>query len=85
MRIGKISQILFPYYSHCHRCKTTWNLVKGVSIQIDSQEGLFHLCENCWDECTVNERIKYYINNLSGPLTDEQISNIIQNIKNKGV
>lgn len=74
-RIGPISWYLGPGYSQCQRCKTTWAFVEPHAVDYalcsDNDDsfvepdgkmggsGIFFLCEQCWNECSVNERVHY--------------------------
>ena len=67
LRLGRLSQWLYPSYSYCSRCLTTWNLVdsKDVRLTDDMEDralwarGFFSLCVACWEETTVDERVEY--------------------------
>ena len=58
--VGVLSQILFPHYGSCGRCGRTWNICKGHSTQYTSSCGMFPLCESCWVELTIEDRLPYY-------------------------
>jgi len=50
-------------YSGCSHCSMTWNYVKGKSIQFSANEGMFPLCEECFDKLPPEE-IDPYIESL---------------------
>jgi hypothetical protein len=60
MRIGRISQILAPRYGYCLKCKTTWKFVKHHTTMITSEHGMFPLCQKCWQETSVEDRLPFY-------------------------
>jgi len=61
IRIGRISNLLAPGYSHCKKCHTNWRFVKGHSTYVPGTgRGLFPLCEQCWEELTPEQRLPYY-------------------------
>lgn len=58
--IGLISRTIFLSYSSCGRCGRTWNICKGHSTQYTESRGCFPLCEECWEELSIFERLPYY-------------------------
>lgn len=60
IRIGKISQWISPNFSSCLKCKTTWIFVKSKSLMYDTFSGHFAMCEKCYNESSLDERIYYY-------------------------
>lgn len=60
LRIGKISRLVSPGWGSCYRCYTTWNFVKSHITSINHTSGCFPLCEKCWAELSVYERIPFY-------------------------
>ena len=58
--LGKISQVISPAYSCCGRCGITWNFVENHSTMITQSTGMFPLCEDCWSELAIKERLPYY-------------------------
>ncbi len=50
-------------YSGCSHCGMTWNYVKGKNIQFSDNEGMFPLCEECFDKLPPEE-IDPYIERL---------------------
>lgn len=70
MRIGRaLSAILAPRYSWCMRCGTAWKFVEGRAVYYnkpsesttDKPWGHFALCQECWDECDVEERVQHHM------------------------
>lgn len=58
---GKLLQKLFPGVSCCHRCLHPWiNIDHRHTVEYDHGSGHFALCETCWKETTIEEKIKYY-------------------------
>jgi hypothetical protein len=61
IRIGRISQLLTPDYSWCHRCGTTWYFVRWHCTTYEPGRGCFPLCEKCWRGLKTPEaRVPYY-------------------------
>jgi len=60
IRFGKITKFLTPGYSWCKRCFTTWYFVNGHSTSYSETSGCFPLCEECWAECSIEERLPFY-------------------------
>lgn len=46
-------------YSACHRCHDTWDWKMKHVVDFPGGGG-FALCEECWRECTPQERARYY-------------------------
>lgn len=59
LRIGKISNLLAPGYSHCRRCQTNWRFVTPHDTDW-GWKGCIALCEKCWRELTPEQRLPYY-------------------------
>lgn len=79
IRLGKISQLLFPSYSNCRRCDTTWNLVEPHSVYYSDHQGCFALCEKCWNDCDPLTRMGFYLE-FKYRITDEQFKTLRKNI-----
>lgn len=62
IRIRKISKILAPGYGCCGKCNTTWKFVEPHLTNYKENEGMFPLCEKCWNTLTPHQRLPYYIN-----------------------
>lgn len=60
VRLGRWSQILAPHYSFCQRCGTPWRFVKERTIPFYDHTGKFAMCEKCWDECSLYERVQHF-------------------------
>jgi hypothetical protein len=61
LRIGRISDLFAPGYSHCGCCRTNWHFVEGHSTYVpDTGSGMFPLCEQCWAELTPAQRLPFY-------------------------
>ena len=59
--VAKLLNPLFPQYSKCRRCNRNWKICKGHTTPYDATSGCFPLCEDCWLELGVEERVPYYI------------------------
>jgi len=59
--IGFFSRLIFIQYGHCKRCGRTWNIVKEFhDTPYTESSGCFALCQKCWEELTIEERIPFY-------------------------
>lgn len=62
--LGEASRLLFPSYSWCGHCTRTWNVCKCHITDYMYENfitwGCFPLCEDCWKELTIEERLPYY-------------------------
>lgn len=83
MRIGKISQFIFMSYGYCLHCGTTWNLVESHVTQYTESMGCFPLCEKCWSELNITQRLNYYYQliNQWEDKDDNRKDNIIKAVK----
>jgi len=50
-------------YGGCYHCGMTWNYAKGKSIRYSVRDGMFPLCEECFDRLS-SEEIDPYIEKL---------------------
>jgi hypothetical protein len=79
VRIGRVlSAILAPGYSWCQKCGTAWKFVEGRTVDYHevtvefpngqtithNQKGHFALCEECWNECDEDERVRYHMQSV---------------------
>ena len=58
--VGNVARILFPSYSACGHCGRPWKIVDGHATPYKPSYGCFPLCEDCWGELTIDERLPYY-------------------------
>lgn len=68
--VGAISQIVKPFQSECGRCGRTWAFADEHMTWYEPRDctvkrpergsGCFPLCETCWSELTIEERLPYY-------------------------
>lgn len=64
--LGMMSRIAFYSYSWCGVCKRTWNICEKHSTEYKTEMdgmitwGCFPLCEECWQDLTIEQRIPYY-------------------------
>ena len=60
LRLGKVTQFLTPGYGSCGKCETTWAFVEGHSTIYLNGSGCFPLCELCWSELLIEDRLPFY-------------------------
>lgn len=51
---------LAPGYGTCFRCDIPWKFIKGHPTPYGGGRACFPLCEMCWQELTIEERLPYY-------------------------
>lgn len=64
-RIGRISRLLGLWrrgwsLGWCYRCKTCWTFIPHHVTNYSPGCGCFPLCEPCWKELTIEDRLPYY-------------------------
>ena len=48
-------------YGRCSRCSLSWKRVNGhITTIIDTNSGMFVLCDACWGELTPEDRLPHY-------------------------
>jgi hypothetical protein len=59
-RIVRVRNLFAPGYSHCEKCDRAWKFCKehGVTYN-DKGAGTFSLCQECWQESTIEQRKHY--------------------------
>ena len=60
-----MARALSPGYGSCGKCGMTWNWTKEHSTEYSVyrgfiSKGCFPLCEHCWNELTIEQRLPYY-------------------------
>lgn len=86
---GLLSQLLAPGHGFCPRCQTSWKYAKGHSVAYDKGQGCFPLCEDCWWESSLSEKIEYYVGRITrnaiqyggSPPLNSQIEFLTKNIE----
>ena len=48
-------RLISPGYGHCECCGMPWNHCKEHTVWISEHDGVFAVCEKCWNECTTDE------------------------------
>lgn len=88
---GRKLQKAFPGISHCKRCLHIWKVqdnngnraiygVEPKSLLYTPSRGHFALCEGCWNETTLDEKINYYTQHQDIKDNPENKKFIINNI-----
>lgn len=54
--------------------------MEEVDVMYTSDRGVFTLCEKCWNESSVNERVAHHINRFSDRLSDEEMTSLTNTI-----
>lgn len=48
-------------WGSCSRCHLSWNMVESHITPFGSEgSGYCPLCEGCWQQCSIEERLPYY-------------------------
>lgn len=59
---GWSSRIKNPDYSSCGHCGRTWDTCKyHATPYTNNSAGCFPLCEDCWSELSIEERLPHYM------------------------
>jgi hypothetical protein len=58
--LAPAARLAFPQYSTCKRCGMPWGCVRPHSVALSVNRGCFAICEDCWGETDVNERLIYF-------------------------
>lgn len=59
-RITALERQLFPNKGTCLRCRRPWNCCHPYAVYYDESNGAFPLCSDCWNDCTIAQRKKYF-------------------------
>lgn len=59
-RVVAYERRLFPGYGTCEKCGRPWNCCAPYTVFYDERHGIFALCGDCWKDCSIAERKKYY-------------------------
>ena len=51
---------LSPGYSGCGHCHRNWRICQSHGTKISGEEGVFPLCQECWEELSIEQRLPYY-------------------------
>lgn len=72
--LRKIAGILVAPFSlgigKCGGCGRTWNICKDHVTHYSQYKGCFPLCEDCWKEMSISERLPHYIKLMDEWKTD---------------
>jgi len=79
--IAKFVAPLFPSYGTCGRCGLPWSVCNGHITNYSPHQGCFPLCEDCWNETTIEERIPYYRQLYDRWLSSRESLNVKLNAK----
>lgn len=61
IKIGKISEMMFPDTASCGRCHMSFAIDVFHSTPYRMGSGCFPLCEYCWKDMSPEERLPYYM------------------------
>lgn len=53
-----IERRLHPYHAVCRHCRRPWACVHPRVVHFTRSQGAFALCATCWDNATVDERLR---------------------------
>lgn len=61
--IGMVSKLLYPGFGACGHCGRRWPAVeKKHYTQYTNHSGCFPLCQMCWEDLTIEQRLPHYLN-----------------------
>jgi hypothetical protein len=58
--LASVLRFIAPGYSTCKRCRMPWPFVKSHTTKWNKNNGMFPLCEHCWERLSPAERLPYY-------------------------
>ena len=59
VRVGRVGKLFAHGYSDCKRCHTPWFFVEPRVVDFTPSFGGFALCEKCWAESSLGERLAF--------------------------
>lgn len=54
------NSLYHPAIGGCLRCKRKWAICTEHATSFSEQESMFPLCEECWQELPIEQRLAYY-------------------------
>ena len=67
MRLGPVTKWISPGFGSCGKCGTTWVFVKSHETTLKKiGSECFPLCELCWGELSIEDRIPFYRQLIEG-------------------
>lgn len=60
LALAAVARKAAPGYSYCYRCTMPWKFTEAHVTNFSSNQGCFPLCQQCWSELTIEQRIPYY-------------------------
>jgi len=57
---GIIFNWFYPGFGGCYCCERKWPICKYHSTMYELNRGCFPLCQTCWGELNIKERLPYY-------------------------
>lgn len=61
-RVTELERKLWPHLSCCGKCGRPNNCCRMHTVWHSERSGTFALCEECWSESSLKERMFYYAN-----------------------
>lgn len=58
--LASVLRSVAPGYGTCKRCKMPWPFVYSHTTMWNKNNGMFPLCEHCWERLSPGERLPYY-------------------------
>lgn len=59
-----ISFVINMFYDsgigRCHSCRINWHAIQSHDTSYDDTHACFPLCEICWDQLSIHQRLRYY-------------------------
>jgi len=59
--IGIISRLYYPTFGTCGHCGRAWAVAKRHLTRCNDQGGCFTLCQMCWEDLTIEQRLPHYL------------------------
>lgn len=58
--LAAVARAAAPGYGSCYRCGMPWKFTDGHITPYGNGHGCFPLCEPCWGELTIEQRLPFY-------------------------
>lgn len=59
-KVARVVKLSAPGFGWCLRCEMPWKFIEHHSTPYTYNRACFALCEMCWNDLTIEERLPYY-------------------------
>lgn len=75
---GNLAEHIYPNDGRCSRCKTPWAVCKPHPT---GDVCCLALCQKCWRELSVSQRLVYYVDQRIWKIVDVEYSEVLRRWK----